>query len=242
VELPGHRGGRSGGPVGCWQASCAHRRTMRSLLLGVLLAGLLVAGLPADLARGDGPGDPVGTVVRVLTAPDIGEGGATLRWRRPQVRVRFDLAGYPAWFIADGVATLQWAAEVTGLAVVVVDSGEADLVVAPRGDRGALVRVRSSHGEIIAAEVEVGCCRPRALREDLLQAFGPLGDHAPRGSLFSQDLSAEDPSPFDRWALEVLYALPPGSSAAAVRRCSELTALRSWSARGTPPVVACPLG
>jgi hypothetical protein len=207
-----------------------------------VVACAIVVGWPAELGSSDQPGDPVGTLVRVLTEPEIGEGGATLRWRGPRVRVRFDLADYPAWFIADGVATLQWAAEVTGISVVVIDSGEAELVVVPRGDRGALVRVRSLHGEIIAAEVEVGCCRRRALREDLLQAFGPLGDHAPTGSLFSQDLKAETPSPFDRWALEVLYALPPGSSAAAVRRCSELAALRSWSARATSPVGSCPLG
>jgi len=207
-----------------------------------VVACAIVVGWSAELGSSDQPGDPVETVVQVLTQPDVGAGGSTVRWPGPRVRVRFELSSYPEWFAADGRATLQWAAAVTGLDVVAVDSGDADLVVTPGPGQGATVRVRAADGMILGAVVEVGCCRRRALREDLLQAFGPLGDHAPTGSLFSQDLSAETPSPFDRWALEVLYALPPGSSAAAVRRCSERTALRSWSARATSPVVSCPLG
>jgi len=156
--------------------------------------------------------------------------------------VRFDLYGYPDWFVDDGAATLGWAAEVTGLEVMVVDSGPADLTVVPGPGSGATVRIYASAGSIRSAVVEVGCCRVRALREDLLQAFGPMGDHAATGSLFSQDLSAVAPSDFDRWTLQILYALEPGSDAAEVRRCAEASVSRLWSVQPRHHAAVCPLG
>jgi hypothetical protein len=207
-----------------------------------VVACVCVVTWPADLGSGDHPADPVATVVRVLTEPDVGPGGSTVRWPGPRVRVRFDLSSYPESFTADGRAALRWAAAVTGLEVVVVASGEADLVVTPGPGRGATARVRAADGVILGAVVHVGCCRRRALWEDLLQAFGPLGDHAPAGSLFSQDLSAESPASFDQWALEILYALAPASDAAAVRRCAERTAASHRNPRPLRPGVVCPLG
>ena len=194
------------------------------------------------LADGSGIADPAGTAVRVLTEPDIGPTGRTLRWRGPVVRVGLDLPGYPAWFIADAASTLEWIASATGLKVALVEADQAELLVVPGPGQGAEVRVRIHTGAITSAMIRVGCCRRRALREDLLQAFGPLGDHAPPPSLFSNDVDAETPTAFDRWVLAILYRLPPDSSAAAVRQCAEASLPWLHERSPTAALLRCPLG
>ncbi len=216
-------------------------RVQRFLLALALVVGVVVIS-DGRLADGSGIADPAGTAVRVLTEPDLGRTGRTLRWRGPVVRVGIDLPGYPAWFIADAASTLEWIASATGLEVALVEANHAELLVVPGRGQGAEVRVRIDAGAITSAVVRVGCCRRRALREDLLQAFGPLGDHAPPPSLFSNDVDAETPTAFDRWVLAILYRLPPDSSATAVRRCAEASV--PWLHGGSPTaaLLRCPLG
>lgn len=159
--------------------------------------------------------DGINQAVAVLTMPDEGRGGGTYRWTKNTVT--FQLAGtWPEPYEAIIRDAFAWTANATGLDVKEV-TGQADITVVNKAGTGAYVYGRPNGWELADVTVELGCCRERAAREDIAQAFGPLGDRADSRSVFSQDHSRTHPSDFDAWILQSLYQLPAGSNPAAVR-------------------------
>jgi len=189
-------------------------RVLRCLLSAFVLVG---CGPPRPAADPSGPG-PVEQLANVLTVPDIGPGGSTVRWDREAVTYRLALPGYPEWLRDELRAAFAWGAVATGVAVTEVEQEQPDVVVAAGPGVGAHVTVRiSEHGSIVGAEIQMGCCRVRPAWEDVLQSFGPLGDHADARSLFSELLERERPGCFDLAVLRTLYSLPPGTGSGIVR-------------------------
>lgn len=155
-------------------------------------------------------------IVAVLTQPDVGPAGRTMRWAGPQVTYRLELPGYPADYQDEARQAFAWAAAHSGLDVVEV-AGPADIVVHRGPGNGAVTRVWPDwSGRLTRARIRLGCCRPRAAWEDILQSFGPMGDRSPDG-LFSQDLTAERPGPFEAEVYQTLYRNPPGTAASDLR-------------------------
>lgn len=153
--------------------------------------------------------------VSVLTEPDVGSGGFTMRWEGSDVTFRVRLPGYPARYVAKVRNALRWGGQIAGLKMVETED-VADIEVVPRSGNGALVSAWTGHrGQILHVLFELGCCRLRPLWEDSLQSFGPMGDRADERSVFSQDSRRLVPSKFDAWVLRSLYSMPSGSSAAA---------------------------
>lgn len=149
--------------------------------------------------------------VAVLTQPDSGLAGSTVRWPPPGVTYRLQLDGYPDSYLAEVRAAFAWAARHTRLLVVESDSAASIEVVKQRGAGAHTTVWIGADDEITSARVELGCCRPRAAWEDLLQSFGPLGDRADRRSIFSDDQTLVRPQAFDAWVMRALYSLPPGA-------------------------------
>ncbi len=150
-----------------------------------------------------------------MTEPDEGTTGhRSLRWSGPQVTYRVG-AGYPAGYLATIRSAFAFAADHTGLTVTETD-GAADIeVVALPGGNAHTTLWPHRDGSLDRVVVELGCCRDRAAWEDILQAFGPAGDRGPVGTLFSNDLTATTPGPFEACVLRALYDRPPGSPAVA---------------------------
>lgn len=189
-------------------------------VLQCLLSVLVLVGCapPRPAADPSGPG-AVEQLANVLTVPDTGPGGSTVRWDREAVTYRLALPGYPEWLREELRAAFAWGAAATGVAVTEVEQEQAEVLVAAGPGAGAHVTVRiSEHGSIVGAEIQMGCCRVRPAWEDILQSFGPLGDHADARSLFSELLERERPGCFDLAVLRTLYSLPPGSERETVMR------------------------
>jgi hypothetical protein len=156
--------------------------------------------------------------VEVLTWPDDGPGGRTIRWTQPAIRVHIELTSFPDWYVAEIRHALAWATNVTGVRTIEVLAGDADLTVVAGPGTGATTSAEiAPDWSLEDAMVRMGCCRVRPVWEDVLQAFGPLGDRADSRSVFSPDLSRQRPGCFDTAVLRTLYSLPPGSPPADVR-------------------------
>ena len=204
-------------PPDCAGASSLNPVDMRVLrcLFSVLV--LVGCGPTRPAADPSGPG-AVEQLVNVLTVPDIGPGGSTVRWDREVVTYRLALPSYPEWLRDELRAAFAWAAAATGVAVTEVEQEQAEVLVAAGPGAGAHVTVRiSEHGSIVGTWIQMGCCRVRPAWEDVLQSFGPLGDHADARSLFSELLERERPGCFDLAVLRTLYSLPPGTGRGIVR-------------------------
>ena len=161
--------------------------------------------------------DDVAMATDVLTRPDRGTAGVTVRWAGPRVTYRLHLDTYPAAYRQLVRDVMAYAARHTGLEVVETD-GPAQIEVWPRAGNGAHVEATiDASNHLVAVRFELGCCRSRAAWEDGLQAFGPLGDHADSRSVFTNDQSALRPGSFDAWVLGTLYRLPAGSTPDQVR-------------------------
>lgn len=217
----------------CWVVLAASGLSLPGSLTARRIAlrvspGLLAADPPREAAPGAWQGftpspAELEAAVAVLTAPDHGRAAFTTRYPGPVVRYRLELAGYPASFVDDARAALAWVATQTGLTVVET-TGEAEIVVVPKADRGAWTVTSYDGGTLTHSRVELGCCRPRAAWEDLAQAFGPTGDRAGSYSVFSNTQTRVLPSAFDAWVLHWLYQLPPGAAPATVRATLEAAA------------------
>lgn len=171
--------------------------------------------VPLAAAPSDGEYFDVDMALRVLFEPDSGHTiSGSVRWAKSQVSYSVALDGFPPSYIAEVDNAFAWASTHTGLTFVRTD-GPADIVIdsKSKGD-GGLVRVvvGPGGGPIRGAHITLGCCRVRTVYEEILQALGPLGDHADSRSVFAQDRTATAPSDFDAWVLSALYSLPPASS------------------------------
>ena len=162
--------------------------------------------------------DALEQLTDVLTVPDVGPSGSTVRWDREVITYRLDLPGYPEWLRSELRSAFAWGASASGVAAIEVEQAPADVLVTAGPGAGALLTVRiGGHGSIVGAEIQLGCCRVRPAWEDVLQSFGPLGDHADARSLFSELLDRERPGCFDLAVLRTLYSLPAGSGRVVVR-------------------------
>lgn len=172
--------------------------------------------------------------------PNAVPGGTTLRWDKRVVTYRITLPHYPLRYRSEVVRALEWAALQGGFAVAPAAPGaDSDIeVVTKRGD-GAFVRAAPDYrtGALYGVRVQLGCCRLRALWEDMTQAFGPLADRADARSLYSNiDEGLIYPPDFDAWVFCLLYSLPPRSSPAELRaKAAELEATRPQRCPVHPP-------
>lgn len=160
--------------------------------------------------------DAVDMATRILTEPDNGGGGYTMRWDRQQVT--YSIAGeFPDHFLATIDRAFQWGSAFTGVDAVNHNGPDADIVITRGSGQGAYAEVWHRNGTIERATIELGCCWARAAYEDVLHTFGPLGDHGDHRSVFSSDPERMMPSAFDAWVLTTLYTLPPGTPPEDVR-------------------------
>lgn len=198
--------------------------TTTSLLAMVLVVTVLLAtslAVAFDLSP-SGPRSSTETptwdmAVDVMTQPDDGTfDGRTVRFSGPTVTYRI-ADDFPANYeivIHDAFAV---AAGATGLTVVET-TGPADIVIVAKDGHDAYTTIWSRGGGLIdRSVVQLGCCRARPAYEDILQSFGPIGDHAASGSIFSEDLSLDRPSDWDLCVLRMLYTFPPATTASELR-------------------------
>lgn len=222
--MPGHDTTVAVGIV----ATCRHTARMRRAALLLCLVATSCVSLRAEAGAPPTtfpePYYDIPMAVAVLTQPDSGGGGTTMRWAGPQVTYNISLPGYPAAYVTKARQVLRWGGGLVGLQMVEV-RGPAQIEVVPKAGNGANVTADlSSSGALEHVTFELGCCRDRAVWEDGLQALGPLGDRADARSVFSQDHTAVGPSRFDAWVLRGLYAVPPGSSALLAAQALQLLA------------------
>lgn len=209
----------------CTRAKPEHLLGVRLWLLAALL--LVSAACSGEGAARVSPHLDVEFAVAVLTQLDSGAVGGTNRWAQSSVTYSLDaISHYPADYLAQVRAAFSFAATATGLEVREVH-GSADVTVTAKSGNGAHTTADVSGGRIQSVTLQLGCCRSRPVWEDVLQSFGPMGDHADSRSVFSQDHTLQQASEFDAWVLHVLYALPPGSSPEAVKREAERRAVQS---------------
>lgn len=161
--------------------------------------------------------EEIDMAIAVLTQPDSGAVGGTNRWAQSSVTYSLDaISHYPIDYLTQVRSAFSFAATATGLEVREVH-GSADVTVTAKSGNGAYTTADVSGGRIHSVILQLGCCRARPVWEDVLQAFGPMGDHADSRSVFSQDHTLQQASEFDAWVLHVLYANPPGTRADALR-------------------------
>jgi len=193
-------------------------------------------GTPSEWRPRHHSADEVRMAVAVLTRndpdfPKSWDRRVTTRWNKPVVTYRITLPGYPARFRSEVVRALTWGARQGGFTVAPAEPGsEPDIEVVMKEGNGAFASgsVDGPTGELYFANVKLGCCRLRALWEDMTQAFGPLADRADARSLYSNtDAGLIYPSNFDAWVFCLLYSLPPRSTSAAIRaKAAELETTR----------------
>lgn len=195
---------------------------MRSTLAAVLSATVLLTTsitVAADLTSGHPRAvtieDQWQMAVDVMTEPDA-SGGHTVRFIGPEVTYRI-ASDYPDDYgstIREAFATV---AATTGLTVRETD-GPADVVVIDKDGHDAATTIWSrGSGVILRSVVQLGCCRTRPAYVDILQAFGPRGEHAPSGSIFTTDSALERPSEWDLCVLRETYRHPPATAATELR-------------------------
>lgn len=154
----------------------------------------------------------VDMAVAILTQPDIGVRSTTVRFTGPIVTYRLELPDYPGDYLAHVRAAFGYAGAITGLSVIEVD-GPADIVLTPQPTSSALASLfPAADGSLARSTVKLGCCLVRPVWEDVLQAFGPIGDRSDGRSIFSQAFERSFPSRFDAWVLWMLYTQPSDST------------------------------
>lgn len=153
----------------------------------------------------------------ILTRPDAGPSGKTVRWDRDVVGVHVDLPAHYDQRMFEAVdEALVWLTEVTGTRFVEVDDpASAQIkVVGKSGDGGRATATASPDAKtLMSATVRIGCCRERVVWEELGQIAGAFGDRGDDRSIFSNSRERSTPSQFDEWVLRALYLAPPGTSA-----------------------------
>ena len=214
ADLP-HRG-RSSGWTGAW---CQHLGKVRLQLfrppvpvIASVVAAVCLGLFQLQTVTASRELFDVRMAVEVLTRPDNGPAGRTVRWAGPTVTYRITLGAYPPDFVDEVRTALSWASAVTGLDLQEV-AGPAQLEVVQKDGNGAFTSgTLGEDWSLTSVRVELGCCRVRPVWEDVLQAFGPFGDRADGRSIFSQSRTRDLPSDFDAWLLRALYQVPEGSS------------------------------
>lgn len=192
---------------------------MRALVAALALTLVLVGwhtftDVGKDVSTVAAPTSTWDELVAVLTHPDEGAGGVTYRWARPAVTYQLELGGYPAEYVDVVRAAFATGGAWSGIAIRQVSSGGDIVVERSRGNGATLAYWPDDSHAITRAHIRLGCCRPRAAWEDVLQAFGPAGDRA-RSGLFSQDVEgAQAPGPFEECVVRTLYRFPPGTTRA----------------------------
>lgn len=126
-----------------------------------------------------------------------------VRWERRRVRFRFTDAVDAA--VADEMrAAFAWAEGPTGLQIVEVTSGPAEIVVDAASHNGGRTVWIGQPGVLERVAVTVGCCRPAVVWHEALHALGLSHAEGP-----GHTMSAAGPvlpvGVLERRALEVLY-------------------------------------
>lgn len=193
--------------------------TARLLVVTTLLAAVLpfVIDLSSIERSTAAPVHTWDMAVDIMTRPDDGSfGGRTVRFAGPAVTYRIE-GDYPSRFRAMIRDAFTLAATATDLTVVETE-GPADITVVGKDGHDAYTTIwPRSDDTIDHSIVELGCCHPRSVYEDILQSFGPVGDHAESGSVFSEDPTLDRPSEWDLCVLRTLYTYPPATTADEVR-------------------------
>lgn len=149
----------------------------------------------------------------IATKPDSGPSGYVVRWPDDHITVYVAGDGWDPQMRNHVDAALAWVQDATGLEIEPVETEtDANIVINPRERGGGRATAEAYEGRLHKAWLEIGCCKSRVAYEEIGQAMGAFGDHGPRGSVFSQDLSAQYPSEFDTWVLRSIYKLQPGAS------------------------------
>lgn len=174
------------------------RRSGCAVLVVAAFACLLasVASLPSDrpvLTGGTVPVDAAG-----LLDP-------AARWSGPSVtfRVRGDVAPVMAGWWRDAT---RWAAGVTGLDLVEVADGPADItVIALPAHNGGWTRWPPLRDHVLrSVTVELGCCREEVAWHELVHALG-AGGHSVGGLMDAARAGGLPPGPEVVAALRTLY-------------------------------------
>lgn len=126
-----------------------------------------------------------------------------VRWERRVVRFRFtgDVASP---IVAEVREAFEWAEGPTGLALVEVEAGPAEIVVDAAPHNGGRTVWVGRPGVLEQVSMSVGCCRPAVAWHEALHALG-LSHAGAAGHLMSPVGPVLPAGELERRGLEVLY-------------------------------------